>query len=135
LRTGLDESGHPPLGYGEYYFRDSFEMNAPEMEVKGGRGAALAAKQREGLALQPHSGVTSAAASSSVSSRSFNLLQVFVPSFLLVALLLTAVLVLVLETDSELFSGLRGLPEIVILRQEYYEPAKEYVRQKLGGTM
>lgn len=108
-------------------------MNAPEMEVKGGRGAALAAKQREGMALQPHSGVTSGA--SSVTSRSFNLLQVFVPSFLLVALLLTAVLVLVLETDSELFSGLRGLPEIVILRQEYYEPVKEYVRQKLGGTM
>jgi hypothetical protein len=60
---------------------------------------------------------------------------VFVPSFLLVALLLTCALVLVLETDSELFSGLRSLPEIVILRQEYYEPAKDYVRQKIGKIM
>jgi hypothetical protein len=39
------------LGYGDYYFRDSFEINAPEMEVKSGRGAGLT--NREGLALQP----------------------------------------------------------------------------------
>ncbi|XP_059487546.1 FERM domain-containing protein 5 isoform X2 [Neocloeon triangulifer] len=127
---GVDEGGHPPLGYGDYYFRDSFEMNAPEMEVKSGRGAGLT--NREGLALQPHPGVGAAPVTGG-GNRSFNLLRVFVPSFLAVALLLTVVLVLVLETNSELFSGLRALPEIVILRQEYYEPAKEFFRQKLAS--
>ncbi|XP_059487544.1 FERM domain-containing protein 5 isoform X1 [Neocloeon triangulifer] len=130
IAKGVDEGGHPPLGYGDYYFRDSFEMNAPEMEVKSGRGAGLT--NREGLALQPHPGVGAAPVTGG-GNRSFNLLRVFVPSFLAVALLLTVVLVLVLETNSELFSGLRALPEIVILRQEYYEPAKEFFRQKLAS--
>ncbi|CAB3385719.1 Hypothetical predicted protein [Cloeon dipterum] len=132
---GVEEGGHPPLGYGDYYFRDSFEMNAPEMEVKSSRGAGLVAN-REGLALQPHQGVVPAGATGVTSGgRPFNLVRVFVPSFLLVALALTLVLVLVLETDSELFGGLRGLPEIVILRQEYYEPAKQYFRQKLAAVV
>ncbi|XP_065333855.1 FERM domain-containing protein 5 isoform X2 [Cloeon dipterum] len=132
---GVEEGGHPPLGYGDYYFRDSFEMNAPEMEVKSSRGAGLVAN-REGLALQPHQGVVPAGETGVTSGgRPFNLVRVFVPSFLLVALALTLVLVLVLETDSEFFGGLRGLPEIVILRQEYYEPAKQYFRQKLAAVV
>ncbi|CAB3385718.1 Hypothetical predicted protein [Cloeon dipterum] len=135
IAKGVEEGGHPPLGYGDYYFRDSFEMNAPEMEVKSSRGAGLVAN-REGLALQPHQGVVPAGATGVTSGgRPFNLVRVFVPSFLLVALALTLVLVLVLETDSELFGGLRGLPEIVILRQEYYEPAKQYFRQKLAAVV
>ena len=86
---------------------------------------------REGLALQPHTGVSS----TPVPARSFNLLHVFVPSFLVVALVLATVLIVVLESDSELLGGLRNMPEMVILRQEYYEPAKDYLRQKLGKML
>jgi hypothetical protein len=125
----FDTGGVP--GYGEYYFRDSFDHSSSESQLDmGGRGSGMASA-REGLALQPHPGIPP----TPVPARSFNLLHVFVPAFLFAALVLAAVLIVVLESDSELLSGLRGLPEMVILRQEYYEPAKEYIRQKLGSML
>jgi hypothetical protein len=124
------ETGAVP-GYGEYYFRDSFDHSSSESQLEvGGRGSSMAGT-REGLALQPHTGVLP----TPVPVRSFNLLHVFVPSFLLVAIVLATVLIVVLESDSQLLSGLRGIPEMVILRQEYYQPAKDYLRQKLGNML
>ncbi|KAF4529180.1 hypothetical protein B566_EDAN017548 [Ephemera danica] len=125
----FDSGGVP--GYGEYYFRDSFDHSSSESQLDMGGRVSGMTTTREGLALQPHLG----GPPTPLPTRSFNLLRVFVPAFLFAALILTAVLIVVLESDSELLSGLRGLPEMVILRQEYYEPAKEYIRQKLGNML
>ena len=40
--------------------------------------------------------------------------------------------VLIIESDSDLFSHLRKLPELVVLRRDYYEPLKDTVLHSMG---
>lgn len=64
-------------------------------------------------------------------AKRFNLFHVFVPSFLFVALTLAIATIAVLEMDCDLWSSVREWPEMVTLRREYYEPAKDYVSQAI----
>lgn len=57
------------------------------------------------------------------------------PSFLCVALSLALATVLVLESDSEVLGTVRRWPEMVVLRRDYYEPTKEFLRQKLARLL
>ncbi|KAK6630531.1 hypothetical protein RUM43_014516 [Polyplax serrata] len=61
----------------------------------------------------------------------FNLFQVFVPSFLFVAISLFAATILILESDSDLLNNIRGLPEMITLKKHYYEPVKEFLTRRL----
>ena len=57
------------------------------------------------------------------------------PSFLCVVLSLALATVLVLESDCEVLGTMRRWPEMVVLRRDYYEPVKEFLRQKLAKLL
>lgn len=57
------------------------------------------------------------------------------PSFLCVVLSLALATVLVLESDCEVLGTVRRWPEMVVLRRDYYEPVKEFLRQKLAKLL
>lgn len=61
-----------------------------------------------------------------------NVMRVIVLSSLFVLLLLSCLLIVVMESDSSLFSDIRKLPEMIILRREYYEPAKDYIVEQMN---
>lgn len=46
-------------------------------------------------------------------------------SLLLLVLLFMCLVIVIIESDSDLFSHLRKLPEMVVLRRDYYEPIKD----------
>ncbi|UXI15845.1 hypothetical protein NH340_JMT01788 [Sarcoptes scabiei] len=50
-------------------------------------------------------------------------------SALIILSLVLIVLILILEIDNEFFEKIRGLPEMTLFRQEYYDPIREQVLQ------
>ena len=124
-------------GFDDYYFRDSFEHSSSEsqlVEVAGSKQALPRPSPGTKPAPLP-APPTPASAPTTPAPRRFNLLQVFVPSFLCVALSLALATVLVLESDCEVLGSVRRMPEMVVLRRDYYEPAKEFLRQKFGKLL
>ncbi|KAI5708026.1 hypothetical protein M8J77_014915 [Diaphorina citri] len=71
--------------------------------------------------------------SSDITSRSLVLTRIFLHALLLASLLVFLATVLILETDSELLGPLRKSPEMILLRREFYEPAKKFVKAKIQG--
>lgn len=67
--------------------------------------------------------------------KKFSLIQVFVPSFVLVAIALFVSTVFILESDSELFGALKNIPEMVSLKYQYYQPFKMFLARKLGYSL
>ncbi|XP_055945730.1 FERM domain-containing protein 5-like isoform X2 [Argiope bruennichi] len=61
-----------------------------------------------------------------------NVMRVIVLACLFVLLLLSCLLIVIMESDSTLFSDIRKLPEMIILRREYYEPAKDYIVEHMN---
>lgn len=59
-------------------------------------------------------------------------MRVIVLASLFVLLILSCLLIVVMESDSTLFSDVRKLPEMIILRREYYEPAKDYIMDRMN---
>jgi hypothetical protein len=55
----------------------------------------------------------------------FAVVRTSILSTLLLLFLFTCLIVLVIELDTDMFSQLRKLPEMVMLRREYYEPIKK----------
>jgi hypothetical protein len=141
---GKEADGGHTHAFDDYYFRDSFEHSSSEsqlVEVSGGLGTELSSRPvprpspGTKLAPLPAPPASAPAAASSATPRRFNLLHVFVPSFLCVALSLALATVLVLESDCEVLGTVRQWPEMVALRHDYYEPAKEFLRQKLAQLL
>lgn len=134
------ETGH---SFDDYYFRDSFEHSSSESQLVEVAGPTL--KQTHvgtpvahtpGKLLPPLQAPVSASPQTGITSgRRFNLLQVFVPSFLLVAISLAVATVLVLESDCEVLGSFRRWPEMIVLRRDYYEPTKEFFRQRLARLL
>ncbi|XP_013789037.2 FERM domain-containing protein 5-like isoform X2 [Limulus polyphemus] len=60
-------------------------------------------------------------------SHSVNVVRVTILAFLFIILLLWCLLIVVMESDSAIFSEVRMLPALVMLRREYYEPAKDFI--------
>ncbi|XP_058059827.1 FERM domain-containing protein 5 [Anopheles bellator] len=73
------------------------------------------------------------ASNSAKNVKKFSLLHAFVPSFLFVVVALVVSAIYVLETDSELFAGLRNWPEMICLRYQYYQPLKEFLAKKFAA--
>ncbi|XP_076348230.1 uncharacterized protein LOC143245860 [Tachypleus tridentatus] len=64
-------------------------------------------------------------------SRPVNIVRVTILASLFALLTFWCLLVVVMESDSPLFSDARKLPELIVLRREYYEPAKDYIVERL----
>ena len=66
-------------------------------------------------------------------SKLYAIVRTSILSSLLVLLFFSCLLVLIIESDSDLFSHLRKLPELVVLRRDYYEPLKDTVLHSVGN--
>lgn len=58
----------------------------------------------------------------------FHFMKVFWPSFITALMVVLVIIVLLLETDTEAFSAIRQMPEMVTLRIQYYEQIKQYFK-------
>lgn len=71
-------------------------------------------------------------ADTSICSRTCSFLKACLPSVILTLTSLLVVMVIVFETDVEFFALLRRAPEMVMIRRQYYEPAKEQIQVVFG---
>ncbi|XP_049830490.1 FERM domain-containing protein 5 isoform X3 [Schistocerca gregaria] len=140
---GLKDGENVQHGFDDYYFRDSFEHSSSESQLmelglkQTHLGTTPTRTQPPPIQAPPTSsqvGLVSAQHSGGTNRR-FNIFRVFVPSFLVVVASLVIGTVFILELDCETFSTLRRWPEMVVLRHDYYEPMKEYLRRHFVGWL
>nr|XP_031834840.1 band 4.1-like protein 4 isoform X1 [Nomia melanderi] len=130
----------------DYYFRDSFDHSSSESQLLDASGKAhsrsvtpvpkMQKLQNTKLCLQQqqhqHQQQAGRRPDNKSRHKSFRIVKLFVPAFVLTITVLFVVIVLVFETDTMLFNSLRKTPEMVALRNQYYIPIKEFLRTKLG---
>ncbi|XP_049830488.1 FERM domain-containing protein 5 isoform X1 [Schistocerca gregaria] len=142
-KLGLKDGENVQHGFDDYYFRDSFEHSSSESQLmelglkQTHLGTTPTRTQPPPIQAPPTSsqvGLVSAQHSGGTNRR-FNIFRVFVPSFLVVVASLVIGTVFILELDCETFSTLRRWPEMVVLRHDYYEPMKEYLRRHFVGWL
>lgn len=52
-------------------------------------------------------------------------------SAFIIIVIITGIIVMVLESDSEMFVGIRKLPEMIIFQRDYYQPIKRNILQSI----
>ncbi|XP_055385006.1 FERM domain-containing protein 5 [Condylostylus longicornis] len=130
----------------EYYFRDSFEHSSTESGLtnpysEGHRGlfqhpthllySKKTGKQGKANALSLINNEDSKFSKKMYeSSKKFQLLKVFIPSFIFVAATTFFFVVVIIESELECFAYLRNLPEMINLKYQYYLPIKNYLKKK-----
>ncbi|XP_055681119.1 FERM domain-containing protein 5 isoform X1 [Lutzomyia longipalpis] len=130
----------------DYYYRDSFEHSSSEsgLTLTESRLQRQFSTSDQAPAVVAHA-VNHAAASAHLihqqnatnmakSAKKFSLIQAFVPSFIFVVLVLVLSTIFIIESDSEMFVGLKNWPEMVCLRYEYYQPLKDFLIKKIGSV-
>lgn len=124
-------------GYGDYYFRDFMDHSSSESQLVGASHRSSRSQTpvlRGGRLPLPPMRPPAPPPQISHTPRSFSLVRVFIPSFLIAAFSLFVIVILVLETDYEALGTLRRAPEMISLRRLYYEPTKEYFRAKFSTS-
>lgn len=58
-------------------------------------------------------------------AKRFSILHAFVPSFMFVVVALVVLTIFILESESDMVSPIRDLPEMKILKYQYYQPLKD----------
>lgn len=130
--TGLENNG-----LSDYYFRDSFDHSSSES------GFTSLTENRIGhrlintshnipLSITNVSSNNSAAVinqqnatNNAKTAKRFSILHAFVPSFIFVVIALVVLTIFILESESEMVSPIRDLPEMKILKYQYYQPLKD----------
>jgi hypothetical protein len=133
--VGMSDVG---AGFSDYYFRDSLDHSSSESQLIGASHRSsrsptpVSIPRTTKIPLPPpqsSDSSTSKVTPTRVSPHSrFHFMRVFLPSFLVAAVLVITVIVIVLETDTEAFGALRRAPEMVALRVHYYERIKQYFK-------
>ncbi|XP_075216636.1 FERM domain containing isoform X2 [Lycorma delicatula] len=139
LDTGLLKEPDQSLSTSEYLFRDSVDHSSSESQLVGASHSHRSSRSqtpvlRAGNKL-PLPPPRPSPVPTNPRSKSFSLLRVFIPSFLLTALSLIVIVIIVLETDYEVLGAIRRAPEMVTLRRIYYEPIKEYFKAKFSSKV
>lgn len=121
----------------EYRFRDSFEHSSNESEFT----SVIDAKPMQ-TTKPPHldelspnfqQAVNNTAliiqqnATNNAKIKQFSLLQAFIPSFLFVLMILTIITIFIFESDLEVCTHIKRLPEMISLNYQYYQPFKSYL--------
>lgn len=144
--VGLKESSIDHLN--DYYFRDSFEHSSSESQLHENsfKGFEMSSHRSsrsptplghtnvDGRLCLQQDNLTAHVSKLSHNPPKFNLLRAFIPSLAFVVIFVAILTVVMLETDCELFGSLRNLPEMISLRYQYYEPFKQYLRNKFSGA-
>ncbi|XP_022915176.2 FERM domain-containing protein 5 [Onthophagus taurus] len=131
--------------FSDYCFRDSFEHSSSESQLieNNYRGyetnhpshrssrsqTPLSHSQVDGRICLPNATFTTQ--KSVQKPRAFNVMKAFIPSFIIVVVIVLLATIVMLETDSELFGSLRSIPEIESLKYHFYEPVKKFFRDKV----
>lgn len=63
-------------------------------------------------------------------ARRFHFIGAFIPSFVFVVIAMTVTAIVILESDCQILSRIRNMPEMINLRYQYYQPLKDYLIQK-----
>lgn len=131
--------------FSDYYFRDSFEHSSSESQlIDSYRGyettnpshrssrsqTPLSHSQVDGRICLPNT--THSLQTNVKKTRKFNVVGAFIPTVIIVTIFVLIVTIIMLETDCELFGSLRNIPEMISLRYQFYEPIKEYFRNKIS---
>lgn len=123
--------------FGDYYFRDSVDHSSSESQLMGTSHRSSRSQtpvlRGSRLPLLPTARPPVTQPIPRLPNRSFSLVRVFIPSFLIAAFSLFTVVILVLETDYEILGSLRRAPEMIALRRLYYEPTKEFFKCKFSS--
>lgn len=132
--------------FSDYYFRDSFEHSSSESQLidnsyRGYEGKNPSHRSSRSQTPLSHSLVdgriclpspTQNSYKNVQKSRKFNIIRAFIPSFVIVTTCVILATIVMLETDSEFFGTLRNIPEMISLKHNFYEPLKQYFRNKLS---
>lgn len=149
-----NKSAEPSNDMDYYTFRDSFEHSSSEsgftnltdtrigMKPKANGPGVDAATNSAFVSESNHHNNNSTVlqqnadnnAKSGISGRRFSLLHVFVPSFVVMLILLFVMAIFIIESDPESFRTIKEWPEMVSLRFHYYEPLKKLVGELMGRT-
>lgn len=133
--------------FNDYYFRDSFDHSSSELQLiensfkgydaqKSHRSSRSQTPLGQNIdnALCVQSGTFfNSSPKITYSSRKFSVIKVFIPSLIFVLFFVTSLIIIMLETDCELFGSLRNIPEILSLRYHYYKPWKQYFFKNLSS--
>lgn len=135
--------------FSDYCFRDSFEHSSSESQLidSGYRGyegrnpshrssrsqTPLSHSQVDGRLCPSAAGTTPSRLKSPQKYKKFNVFKTFVPTFLAVTAVTFVVTVVVLECDIEIFRSLKSIPELVSLKYHFYEPVKQYLKEKFSN--
>lgn len=132
--------------FSDYYFRDSFEHSSSESQlVDNYRGyettnpshrssrsqTPLSHSQVDGRIYLPNS-AQPLPPPPTKKTKKFNLLSAFIPSLVIVVVLAIVSTIVVLESNWELLSSFKNIPEMVSLKYQVYEPIKQYWKNKMG---
>ncbi|XP_054744052.1 FERM domain-containing protein 5 isoform X1 [Anastrepha obliqua] len=60
--------------------------------------------------------------------RKFHIMRSFFPSLIFVVVTMALSAFIILESQSELFDYIRNVPEIIVLRDEYYVPLRKFIK-------
>lgn len=131
----------------DYYFRDSFEHSSTESAfINSMNDTRLGPNRLLNHTSDRHTSHHSHAMNSNNASvvnqqnasnnaknaKKFSLLNAFVPSFIFVIVVLMASTLFILESESDLFTSFKNVPEMVSLKYQYYQPLKRIVFKLLG---
>lgn len=124
-------------GLSDYYFRDSFDHSSSESgftsltENRIGH-RLLNTSHNQPLTTTSVSSNHSAAVinqqnatNNAKTAKRFSVLHAFVPSFIFVVIALVVLTIFILESESDMVSPIRDLPEMKILKYQYYQPLKD----------
>jgi FERM domain-containing protein 3/5 len=129
----------------DYYFRDSCESGVNNIaETRLGSltsTSRLATLQTSDVSSVPlavqqniaNSIITQNAANHAKCVKKFSIINAFIPSFCFVVIALIISAICVLESDSDMFVGLKNWPEMICLRYQYYQPLKDFIAKKLDA--
>lgn len=128
----------------DYYFRDSFEHSSTEsgftsvIDARAGPYRQFATSG-DNVPLGFQNSVNNAAliiqqnATNDARIKKFSILHAFIPSFLIVLILLAVSTIFILESESDVFRQIKDWPEMLSLNYQYYQPFKAYMAKAFGG--
>lgn len=135
--------------FSDYCFRDSFEHSSSESQIIDGgyhgyettnpshRSSLcqmpLTQSQVDGRLYLPTTTTAPNRQKSSQKCQKFNIIKAFIPTFLLVTIVICVAVVVILETESEVFGSVKSSPEIIYLKYQFYEPIKRFFKNKVSS--
>lgn len=129
----------------DYYFRDSFEHSSTEsgftsvIDARAGGPYRQFATSGDNVPLGFQNSVNNAAliiqqnATNDARIKKFSILHAFIPSFLIVLILLAVSTIFILESEADVFRQIKDWPEMLSLNYQYYQPFKAYMAKTFGG--